>query len=129
MLALKSVLSRADHTPSLIFDEIDQGIGGRLGAVVGEKLWRLSRNHQVFCVTHLAQIASFADTHFRVSKGVIKGRTITSIEKLEREQQQEELMMMLGTDTESGRHSADDLLVMARQVKSGEQLQIPNSQN
>ncbi|MCS6871400.1 MAG: DNA repair protein RecN [Anaerolineae bacterium] len=69
MLALKTVLSRADHTPTLIFDEIDQGIGGRVGSVVGQKLWKLSDGHQVLCVTHLAHIAGFADKHFRVSKG------------------------------------------------------------
>ncbi len=59
MLALKNVLARADHTPTLIFDEIDQGIGGRVGAVVGEKLWKLGREHQVLCITHLAQLAGF----------------------------------------------------------------------
>lgn len=124
MLALKSVLSRADQTPSLIFDEIDQGIGGRLGGVVGEKLWRLSRHHQVFCVTHLAQLASFADNHYRVSKGVIKGRTITHVEPLAPEGKIEELMMMLGSETESGRQNADDLIIHAQQIKTGETLKM-----
>jgi DNA repair protein RecN (Recombination protein N) len=59
MLALKNILAGADEIPSLIFDEIDQGIGGRVGLVVGFKLWHLARNHQVFCVTHLPQLAVF----------------------------------------------------------------------
>jgi DNA repair protein RecN (Recombination protein N) len=61
MLGLKNVMARADEVPSLIFDEIDQGIGGRVGMVVGQKLWNLSRTHQVFCVTHLPQLAVFGD--------------------------------------------------------------------
>ncbi|MCY3867409.1 MAG: DNA repair protein RecN, partial [Chloroflexi bacterium] len=65
MLALKRVLTAADQTPILIFDEVDQGIGGRIGAVVGEKLWSLSLDHQVLCVTHLPQLASYADVHFQ----------------------------------------------------------------
>ncbi len=66
MLALKNVLVRADEVPSLIFDEIDQGIGGRVGMVVGQKLWNLGRSHQVFCVTHLPQLAVFGDQHYQV---------------------------------------------------------------
>ena len=68
MLALKSALAEADTIPVLIFDEIDIGVGGRSGEVIGRKLWTLSRNHQVICVTHLPQIAAFADAHFNVSK-------------------------------------------------------------
>jgi len=75
MLALKTVLARADRTPTLIFDEIDQGIGGRIGAIVGAKLWQLTGvkrardlRHQVLCITHLPQLASFGDVHFQVSK-------------------------------------------------------------
>ena len=63
MLALKNVLAQADAIPTLIFDEIDQGIGGRVGMVVGEKLWQLGRQHQVLCVTHLPQLAAFGDQH------------------------------------------------------------------
>ena len=66
MLALKNVLARADAIPTLIFDEIDQGIGGRVGSVVGEKLWQLGRQHQVLCVTHLPQLAAFGDEHYQV---------------------------------------------------------------
>ena len=73
MLGLKNVLARADEVPSLIFDEIDQGIGGRVGMVVGHKLWNLSRTHQVFCVTHLPQLAVFGDQHYQVQKLVDNG--------------------------------------------------------
>src|SRR5512135_3243548 len=83
MLGLKNVLARADRTPTLIFDEIDQGIGGRVGAIVGHKLWALAREHQVLCVTHLPQLAAFGDQHFRVSKVTLKGRTVTQVEALE----------------------------------------------
>jgi DNA repair protein RecN (Recombination protein N) len=68
MLGLKNVLARADEVPSLIFDEIDQGIGGRVGMTVGQKLWNFSRSHQVFCVTHLPQLAVFGDEHYQVQK-------------------------------------------------------------
>ena len=68
MLALKRVLTLADQTPTLIFDEIDQGIGGRVGSVVGEKLWGLTGMHQVMVVTHLAQLAGYADRHYSVQK-------------------------------------------------------------
>ena len=74
MLALKNVLARADQIPTLIFDEIDQGIGGRVGTVVGQKLWQLGRQHQVLCVTHLPQLAAFGDQHLRVRKQVREGR-------------------------------------------------------
>ena len=70
MLALKGVLARADQTPTLIFDEIDQGIGGRVGAIVGRKLWKLSAAHQVLCITHLPQLAGFGDAHFKVEKAI-----------------------------------------------------------
>ena len=70
-------------SPRLIFDEIDQGIGGRVGFVVGEKLWRLGRRHQVMCVTHLSQLAAFGDQHFRVSKQVVAERTLTGVDKLD----------------------------------------------
>jgi DNA repair protein RecN (Recombination protein N) len=124
MLALKTVLTNADATPSLIFDEIDQGIGGRLGAVVGEKLWRLTENHQVFCVTHLAQLASFADAHFRVDKLVIGDRTVTRVIRLDTEGRRAELMQMLGTETSSARENANDLLAIAFQTKNGQWVEL-----
>jgi DNA repair protein RecN (Recombination protein N) len=118
MLALKRVLTAADQTSTLIFDEIDQGIGGRVGAVVGEKLWELTGNHQVMVVTHLAQLAGYADRHFRVIKLVDGGRTITQIMLLTEEAQKaEELAAMLGTVNEPGLQSARELLTSATQFK------------
>ncbi|MFC1960271.1 DNA repair protein RecN [Chloroflexota bacterium] len=119
MLGLKGVLGRVDHTPTLIFDEIDQGIGGRIGAVVGEKLWHLADSHQVLVVTHLAQLAGFADTHFRVSKSEHNGRTVTRIESLDDKARVEELAEMLGAQTDSARQSAHDILMLARRTKEG----------
>ncbi len=69
MLALKNVLAKADQVPTLIFDEIDQGIGGRVGGTVGEKLWHLGRAHQVFVITHLPQLAVFGDQHYPGAEG------------------------------------------------------------
>jgi len=82
MLALKNVLAKADHTPTLIFDEIDQGIGGRVGAVVGHKLWQLGQEHQVLCITHLAQLAGFGGRHFKVEKEIKDSRTITVVSSI-----------------------------------------------
>ena len=118
MLALKRVLTQADQTPTLIFDEIDQGIGGRVGSIVGEKLWELTGNHQVLVVTHLAQLAGYADRHYRVLKLVDDGRTHTQITPLVEDfQRVEELAAMLGTVNESGFQSARELLVEAADYK------------
>jgi DNA repair protein RecN (Recombination protein N) len=119
MLALKRVLAQADHTPTLIFDEIDQGIGGRVGAVVGEKLWSLAADHQVLCVTHLAQLAGYGDRHYRVSKAANAGRTLTQISALEQPAERiDELAAMLGTVNDAGRQSAQAILADAERVKA-----------
>jgi DNA repair protein RecN (Recombination protein N) len=110
MLGLKSVLSRADNIPTLIFDEIDQGIGGRVGAVVGHKLWRLAQDHQVLCVTHLPQLAAFGDQHVRVEKRVSTGRTRTHVELLDEESRRAELAQMLGGISETNLESAGELI-------------------
>jgi DNA repair protein RecN (Recombination protein N) len=117
MLGLKGVLARADQTPTLIFDEIDQGIGGRVGAIVGRKLWGLARSHQVLCVTHLPQLAAFGDQHFKVEKGVTRGRTSTSVKPLEDGLRIEELAQMLGAVSETGERSAAELLQQAEEAK------------
>jgi len=115
MLALKRVLTAADHTPILIFDEVDQGIGGRIGAVVGEKLWSLSSNHQVLCVTHLPQLASYGDKHFHVRKDLTQAHAATQVSVLDDEKQRiVEIAEMLGTVGESGRQSALGILEEAR---------------
>lgn len=80
MLALKSILSEVDQTPTLVFDEIDVGVGARSGQVVGEKLWKLSRTHQVVVVTHLPQIAAYGDDHLRITKREIDGRTVSTVD-------------------------------------------------
>lgn len=123
MLALKSVLSYADPVPTLIFDEIDQGIGGRMGAVVGQKLWQLSNHHQVLVVTHLAQLAGFGDSHYKVSKHVQGNRTVTRAEQLDDQGRVEEISEMLGAETTSARQSAYDILMLARRTKEGRRLE------
>jgi DNA repair protein RecN (Recombination protein N) len=121
MLALKAVLSRADETPTLVFDEIDQGIGGRVGTTVGEKLWGLSAgaeagdlHHQVLCVTHLPQLAAFGDVHFHVEKHVEEietgERTVTRVKPLKGEARVEELAQMLGGSGQAVYRSAEEIL-------------------
>jgi DNA repair protein RecN (Recombination protein N) len=110
MLALKNVLAQADDIPTLIFDEIDQGIGGRVGTVVGNKLWHLARHHQVLCVTHLPQLAAFGEQHFQVSKKINNGRTVTHVSNLQGEARLPELAQMLGETSEGTLHSARDML-------------------
>ncbi len=116
MLGLKNVLARADEVPSLIFDEIDQGIGGRVGMTVGQKLWNLSRMHQVFCVTHLPQLAAFGDEHYQVQKVIQSNRTLTRVERLEGEPRLLELSQMLGGVGEGTFRSAHELMQVARML-------------
>ncbi len=127
MLAMKSVLSTADNTPTLIFDEIDQGIGGRTGGIVGNKLWALAPTaqaregvpqHQVICVTHLPQIAAYGDAHFHIHKDIVGERTITIVDDLSHEQRIEELAQMLGTATATTRQNAQELLHETEAAKS-----------
>jgi DNA repair protein RecN (Recombination protein N) len=110
MLAIKNVLAQADRIPTLIFDEIDQGIGGRVGMVVGRKLWELARQHQVLCVTHLPQLAAFGEQHWRVLKQVKESRTETQVESLKGEARLVELAQMMGGVSEGTRKSALELL-------------------
>jgi DNA repair protein RecN (Recombination protein N) len=119
MLGLKNVLAQADEVPSLIFDEIDQGIGGRVGMVVGQKLWKLSRTHQVFCVTHLPQLAVFGDEHYQVQKLIKENRTLTRVELLKDDSRLLELSQMLGEVGESTLRSAHELLQVARGMIKG----------
>jgi DNA repair protein RecN (Recombination protein N) len=123
MLAIKNVLARADRVPTLIFDEIDQGIGGRVGSVVGQKLWQLSQNHQVLCVTHLPQLAAFGEQHLQVQKTFEEGRTITQVTSLKKEARIDELALMMGTVSESTRQSATELLQSALKVTQSNRLE------
>ncbi|MDX1664483.1 MAG: DNA repair protein RecN [Candidatus Promineifilaceae bacterium] len=119
MLALKTALAQVDETPTLIFDEIDQGIGGRVGDVVGRKLWGLTArgDHQVVVVTHLPQLAGYGDAHYHVSKGLSDGRTVTAVSRLERAERVQELAAMLGTSDEAGRQGAEAILEQAAASK------------
>ncbi|HYI16532.1 MAG TPA: DNA repair protein RecN [Thermomicrobiales bacterium] len=95
MLALKSILSDADDTPILVFDEVDVGVGGRSGQVVGEKLWSLTDKHQAIVISHLSQIAAFADRHLILVKDEIDDRTVTTARPVDGDERVEELAAML----------------------------------
>jgi DNA repair protein RecN (Recombination protein N) len=131
MLAMKAVLGAADRTPTLIFDEIDQGIGGRTGGIVGRKLWGLTaaRNgdyrHQVICVTHLPQIASYGDAHFRIHKEIVGERTITLVSELRAARRVDELAQMLGTATDTTRRGAREMLAEVERNKAMVEKALP----
>ncbi|MFL5724934.1 MAG: DNA repair protein RecN [Chloroflexota bacterium] len=110
-LAIKQVLAEVDDTPTLVFDEVDTGIGGRSADPIGRSLWSLARRHQVLCVTHLPQIAAHADAHFRIVKRERDGRTVTEVEALVGDGRVDELSEMLGGDGgEAAAASARELL-------------------
>ena len=119
MLAIKTILSAADRIPVLVFDEIDAGIGGRIGGILGRKLWGLARGHQVLCVTHLPQLACYADGHVKVAKETAGGRTVTSVQALGEEARVAELSQMLGSDRRVARDNAAEMLRQAVAWKSG----------
>jgi DNA repair protein RecN (Recombination protein N) len=120
LLALKSILSRVDDVPTLVFDEVDVGVGGRAGQVVGEKLWGISDRHQVICITHLAQVASFGDSHYAIAKSFSADRTRTSIRRLGDDERVEELAAMLDgvPVSDHSRHSAREMVDRAVAFKS-----------
>jgi len=114
-LAIKQILAEADRTPTLVFDEIDTGIGGRSAEPVGRSLWELARTHQVLCVTHLGQIAAYADAQFRIEKHQRDGRTVTDVRRVVGAERVGELAQMLA-GAEGGvaaRASAEELLERA----------------
>ncbi|MFC2040335.1 DNA repair protein RecN [Chloroflexota bacterium] len=111
MLALKTALARADITPMLVFDEIDIGVGGRSGGVIGQKLATLGLTHQVVCITHLPQIAAFAESHYHISKQTTGGKTSSSLTTLEGEDRINELAAML-----SGQHYTQTALSAATEL-------------
>jgi DNA repair protein RecN (Recombination protein N) len=116
MLALKRILASIGGRQVLIFDEVDAGIGGAIAEVVGRKLRELSKHHQVICVTHLPQIACFADRHHSVKKEVKSGRTVTVVDPLEKEARVDEIARMLGgvKVTEKTRAHAQEMMENAR---------------
>lgn len=116
MLAMKKILAKVGGRQVLIFDEVDSGIGGAIAEVVGRKLKELSKHHQVICVTHLPQIACFADTHYSVRKEIRGGRTVSVVDRLEGEAVIEEVARMLGgvKVTEKTRAHAKEMLENAK---------------
>jgi len=112
MLALRTVLSAEQGLKTLVFDEVDAGIGGKAAETVGKKLQELSARYQVLCVTHLAQIAAFADHHFSIEKHVVDGRTVTRVEALDGEPRVEELVRMMSGSrvTDAARQHVKELL-------------------
>jgi DNA repair protein RecN (Recombination protein N) len=110
MLALKSLVLTPGVVSTLLFDEVDTGVGGRVAEIVGKKLKQVAARHQVISVTHLPQIAALADAHFVVSKEVEKGRTFTNVERLSEKERVAEVARMLGgvkiTD-QTRRHAAE----------------------
>lgn len=119
MLAIRTVLADADRTPTVIFDEVDAGIGGSMGEVVGRKLSVASGRHQVLCVTHLPQIACFGDRHLLVQKRSLADRTETTVRTLSAEERAREVARMLGGSGRSGTalEHANELLAAAARLK------------
>jgi DNA repair protein RecN (Recombination protein N) len=112
MLAIRSLCGTGETSRTLVFDEVDAGIGGRVAEAVGRRLRDLARGNQVLCVTHLPQIAAFANHHYIVQKQVVAGRTETSIRLLDQKERVEELARMLGGEliTEAARRHAREML-------------------
>lgn len=112
MLALKSILAAIEHVPTLVFDEVDAGIGGGVAEVVGRKLKALTTTGQVFCITHLPQVASRGDVHFLIEKQVVLGRTVTTVRLLTQRERVDEIARMSGglVITETTRKLAAELL-------------------
>jgi DNA repair protein RecN (Recombination protein N) len=116
MLALKRILSRADQVATYVFDEVDAGIGGATADVVGRQIRQVAEEKQVLCITHLAQIAAYADRQFRVEKGESGGRVRTVVRRLDRAERKEEIARMLGGAkvTPKARAHAEELMRAAR---------------
>jgi len=128
MLALRVVLAGVDRTPTLVFDEVDAGVGGRTAAAVGRRLAVLARHHQVLVVTHLPQIAAWADRHFVVEKRSDGAQTSTAVHTLDADGRITELSRMLSGMEGSGlaRAHAEELLAAANSAKSDE-LGVPGA--
>jgi DNA repair protein RecN (Recombination protein N) len=130
-LALKAVLSQVDTVETMVFDEVDTGVGGRAGFVVGEKLWHISRHHQVLCISHLAQVATFGDSHFAITKRISAERTATQVTLLSQHDRIDEIAAMLDGHpvTDQSRLVARDMIHRAQQLKSSQTIQavVPSS--
>lgn len=121
MLALKKILAGPSGVPTMIFDEVDAGIGGGVAEVVGRKLKEVAQGRQVLCVTHLPQIAAMADLHYSVSKGEDKGRTVVKVRRLEGEERVDEIARMLGglAITEATKRHAEEMIRTAMNSTEG----------
>jgi DNA repair protein RecN (Recombination protein N) len=117
MLAIKGALAAGSGVTTLVFDEVDSGVGGRAGDVLGRKLWALAQGAQVLCVTHLAQVAAYADRHFRVDKATVDDRTFATTERLGDGDLARELSAMLGGASDSLHGAATEMLAAAAGVK------------
>ena len=115
VLALKAILAQNDSVETVVFDEVDAGIGGAVAELVGKKLADLARHHQILCITHLPQIAKYGQHHFCIVKAVSKGRTRTTITPLNAAERVEELARMLGGEkiTATTRAHAKEMLATA----------------
>lgn len=111
VLAVKAILAQSDSVETVVFDEVDAGIGGNVAEMVGRKLAALAQHHQILCITHLPQIAKFGDQHFRIAKTVANGRTSTTINHLSDDQRVEEIARMLG-----GEQITDTTVAHAREL-------------
>jgi DNA repair protein RecN (Recombination protein N) len=114
VLALKAILAHNDAVATVVFDEVDAGIGGEVAETVGKKLAELAGRHQILCITHLPQIAKYGDHHFRIAKAVTKGRTHTTLVPLDAEERVEELARMLGGKTITAKTRAHAREMLAR---------------
>jgi DNA repair protein RecN (Recombination protein N) len=120
MLAIKSLVLSPGHIPTLLFDEVDAGIGGGVAEIVGKKLKKVAASHQVICVTHLPQIAALADSHHVVQKDIIKGHAATSVKELKAQERVDEVARMLGgiKITERTRKHAEEMVKGTTKVEA-----------
>jgi DNA repair protein RecN (Recombination protein N) len=120
MLALKTVFVDKDEIPTVIFDEIDTGISGRIAQCVAEKMYLISLKHQIFCVTHLPQIASMADINYLISKNVVNDKTYTNIIKMNDVEKQHEIARMIGGTevTKLTLENSEEMINMAKKQKN-----------
>jgi DNA repair protein RecN (Recombination protein N) len=126
MLALKGILAAGDRISVLVFDEIDANVGGRLGSIIGEKLRNLARHHQVLCITHLPQIAGYADRHLTVRKTVSRNVTQTRVQVMDGEDRIEELAEMIGGQkiTPTTRAQARELLAAGQITRPSKRTRV-----
>jgi len=119
-LLLKTILNEVDNIPVLVFDEIDSGIGGDTAYLLAQKLWNISKNRQVFCITHLPQIAAWADNHFYLEKKIINEQTKIRVSFLDYRSRIMEISRMLGGSlvSEVSQQHAKELLAKVSKIKS-----------